>query len=143
MTAEHAAHEPDEPEAAAQDEGLGDNLAEALASARGLVDDYLALAALEARLAGHSLVGILVLAICLAFVLMAAWLGLQIAAAFAMARLGWPLDLGLVGVTLANLLLGALCLRGIRGRARQLGFQGLRQALRGEGNAARTETSHR
>lgn len=97
---------------------------------RNLVHDQLQLAALELRLAAHSLMTMISTAVCIGALLVLSWVGLMAAAGLKLIGLG--LQPALVLLLLAALTLAlALTLRGyLRQRSRYLGFPGTLRSLK-------------
>lgn len=106
---------------------------------RSLIGNSLGLAALEARLAALSLIGIVAAALAAAFALLAFWLTLQATLVLAFTRLGAdPLWL-MAGFTVLNALAMVLCLLFIRRLGSNLKFKATTAALRGSGMHATPE----
>lgn len=97
---------------------------------RNLAHDQLQLAALELRLAAHSLMTMISAAVCIGALLVLAWVGLMAAAGLSLIGLG--LQAALVLLLLAALTLAlALTLRGyLRHRSRYLGFPATLRSLK-------------
>lgn len=113
-----------------------------LSNLRELVADTLGLAALEARLAGISLGGIVVAALGAAFAVMAFWLLLQAGLIVGFMRLGADLLWLLAGFTVLNGLTAVALLLSIRRLSRNLMFRATTQALRKESAYAAPETGN-
>ncbi|HEX5515691.1 MAG TPA: hypothetical protein VFY81_14930 [Gammaproteobacteria bacterium] len=109
---------------------------------RKLIGDLLGLAALEARLATLSLIGIVATALAAAFAIMAFWLLLQAALLVGFLRLGADLLWLLIGFTVFNGLTVMLCLFFIRRLSGNLTFRATTAALRGSDTHATAETRH-
>lgn len=111
-----------------------------LGEGRELLRDYLDLLAVEGQLAGRSLVLMLALAICLAIVLVAAWMFLTLSGVM------WLTDLGLLSVVQAllagagaHLVLALLIWFSVRRLSRNLVFGGFREALDRQSDDEATE----
>lgn len=113
-----------------------------IAHLRQLVADTLGLAALEARLAGISLGGIVVAAMGAAFAVMAFWLLLQAGLIVGFMRLGADLLWLLAGFTVLNGLTAIALLLSIRRLSRNLMFSATAQALRKESAHAASEAGN-
>ena len=95
-----------------------------------LVQDQVQLATLEARLAGESLVAMIVAGIMMAVLLASAWLGLLAAAVVGLIGIGVMVGVAVL-LTVAVNLAGALVLyRVIRHKGRHLQFPGTIRSLR-------------
>jgi hypothetical protein len=111
-----------------------------LGEGRELLRDYLDLLAVEGQLAGRSLVLMLALSICLAIVLVAAWIFLTLSGVM------WLTDLGLLSVAqallagaVAHLVLALLIWFSVRHLSRNLVFGGFRETLDRQSNGEATE----
>jgi len=97
---------------------------------RGVAHEQLALAALEMRLAGKSLVTMIAAGMMVAVLLISAWLGLVTAVVLWLITLGAAASVALLVVVVANLIC-ALALYGlIRRQSRHLQFPATRRSLR-------------
>jgi hypothetical protein len=96
----------------------------------GIAHDRLLLAALETRLAGESLVAMIVAGVMAAVLLVAAWLGVMIAAILALVGTGVTAGLAvMIGVT-ANVLVALLLYGVIRRKSRNLQWAASLRSLR-------------
>lgn len=109
---------------------------------RQLIGGSLSLAALEARLAALSLIGIVATALAAVLAIMAFWLTLQATLVAALWRLGVDLLWALAGFTLLNALLVALCLLYMRRLSGNLKFSATAGILRGHSSHATTEAGN-
>jgi uncharacterized membrane protein YqjE len=89
---------------------------------RSLVHDQLQLAALEVRLAAHSLMAMLAAAIFAGLLLLFAWVALMGATGFGLADMGLHPTLAWLAVAALTLVLALLLGGFIRRRSRRLGF---------------------
>ena len=92
--------------------------------------DHVQLVALEARLAGESLVAMIVAAVMIAVLLASAWLGLMTAAVFALIGLGVAGSLAVLLAVAANLVVALMLYRLIRRKSRHLQLPGTMRSLR-------------
>lgn len=114
---------PAAPVGARPDEtGLLDQSRSLWRDLRALVHDELALAALEAKLAGKSLVSMIVTGVMVAGLLLSTWLALVGVAALWLVSAGVPPTLALLFAAAANLALALVCFERIRRQARNLQF---------------------
>lgn len=97
---------------------------------RMLVHDQLQLAALEFRLATHSLMVMISAAVCIGVLLMLAWLGLMAATGIGLVGIGLNPALVLLAETALTLLLVLWLYRFIGRRSRNLGFPASLRTLR-------------
>lgn len=109
--------------------GLAAHALGALAAVRDLVHDAAGLAALEARLAGVSLAGVLFSALTAAFTVMSVWILLQAVAAVLLVQAGVAVLATLLGLLALNALATLLLLIAIRRLSRNLMFHATREAL--------------
>jgi hypothetical protein len=122
---------PGPTDAATHEPGLSALALGTLALLRQLVADVLGLVALETRLAGLSLGGIVLSALAAAFAVMAFWLMLQAGLIVAISRTGIDVLWLLAGFTLLNGLTAVVLLLFIRRLSRNLTFRATAEALRG------------
>lgn len=108
------------------DEGVGRLIREF----RGLAHDYLALAALEARLSVDTVLRMVILAIVSAILLASAWLTLVGAAVLGLIRLGLAPALAMLLAAVASLLMALAGWRRIRYQAGTLGWPAMQRAIR-------------
>lgn len=141
MLAQEAAAKP-EPASQSADPTLGTLALGTISLVRKLIGDLLSLAALEARLAALSLIGIVAAALATAFAVMAFWLMLQATLLVGFLRLGADLLWLLAGFTVFNGLAVMLCLFFIRRLGGNLTFRATAAALRGSDMHAAAETRH-
>ncbi|GEM_PF-2981723 len=123
------------PQDAAEPLGPSQRLGAVVAAAVQLVGELLRLLALESRLAGLSLAGILFAALAAAFGVMTAWLLLQAALTVGLTRLGADPLLVLLALTALNALIVAFLLLLIRRLSRNLLFRASIDALFGANRA--------
>jgi hypothetical protein len=96
---------------------------------RALVHDQLKLAALEVRLAGHSLMTMISAAVCIAALLVMAWLGLMGAAGLSLVGMGLQPAVVLLVLVALTLVPAGLLRVLIRRRSRDLGLPASLRAL--------------
>jgi hypothetical protein len=97
---------------------------------RDLVHDQLQLAALELRLAAHSLMTMIAAAVCIGALLVAAWLGLMGAAGLGLVGMGLEPAMALLVLVGLTLVLAGLLRVLIRHRSRDLGLPASLRALK-------------
>jgi hypothetical protein len=97
---------------------------------RDLVHDQLQLAALELRLAAHSLMTMIAAAVCIGALLVAAWLGLMGAAGLGLIGMGLEPAMALLVLVALTLVLAGLLRVLIRQRSRDLGLPASLRALK-------------
>jgi uncharacterized membrane protein YqjE len=97
---------------------------------RSMVHDQLTLAALETRLAGESLVQMLIAGVLIAVLLISAWLGLMAAGIVWLVSLGFVAALAILGAVAANLLAAGILYTFLRRRSRHLQFPSTLRSLR-------------
>ena len=97
---------------------------------RALVHDQLRLAALELRLAAHSLTTMISAAVCIGALLVLAWLGLMAAAGLGLIGMGLQPALVLLVLAALTLALAGLLRVFIRRRSRDIGLPASLRALR-------------
>ena len=97
---------------------------------RGLAHDQLALAALETRLAGKSLVTMIAAGVMVAVLLVSAWLGLMAAAVLWLIHLGVTAGIAMLLAVGANLLSALILYNVIRRQSRHLQFPATLRSLR-------------
>jgi hypothetical protein len=97
---------------------------------RDLVHDQLQLAALELRLAAHSLMTMIAAAVCIGALLVAAWLGLMGAAGLGLVGMGLEPAMALLVLVGLTLVLAGLLRALIRHRSRDLGLPASLRALK-------------
>jgi hypothetical protein len=100
---------------------------------RGLVHDQLQLAALEVRLAAHSLMTMIAAAVCIGALLVAAWVGLMGAAGLGLIGMGLEPAMVLLVLVAFTLVLAGLLRVLIRHRSRDLGLPASMRALKRPG----------
>ena len=140
MSAQSASAEPQPSASQDTAPSLAQLAGSTFAQLHKLIGNTLGLAALEARLAALSLIGIVAAALAAAFALMTFWLILQATLIVAITRLGVDLLWVLAGFTVLNGALIALCLAYIRRLSDNLKFKATATALRGSGMHATPET---
>lgn len=107
-----------------------EQLAELIGAGADQARDYLALLAVEGRLAGRSLVLMLALGIVLALLLVSAWLFLNLAAAlWLMDQQAWAPWQAVLVAAVAHAALAGLAWLAIRRLSHNLGFAGLRASV--------------
>ena len=89
-----------------------------------LVHDQMRLATLEARLAGKSIVVMLIAGIMIAILLASAWLGVMTAAVLVLIGLGVAGSVAILFAIAVNLVLALILYRVIRHRSRACPFRG-------------------
>jgi len=97
---------------------------------RGLAHDQLALAALETKLAGKSLVTMIAAGVLIAALLVSAWLGLMGAAVLWLVDMGVAATIALLVAVSANLLLALFLYYVIRRLSRHLQFPATLRSIR-------------
>jgi hypothetical protein len=97
---------------------------------RALVHDQLQLAALELRLAAHSLMTMILAAVCIGALLVMTWLGLMGAAGLGLVGMGLQPAVVLLLLAALTLVLAGLLGVLIRRRSRDLGLPASLRALR-------------
>ena len=97
---------------------------------RGLAHDQLALAALETRLAGKSLVTMIAAGVMVAVLLVSAWLGLVGAVVLWLTGIGVVASIAILLAVAANLLLALILYDMIRRQSRHLQFPATLRSLR-------------
>ena len=96
---------------------------------RGLVHDQLQLAALELRLAAHSLTNMISAAFAISLLLVMAWAGLMTAAVLGLIGMGLQPAIALLLIATLTAALALLLARNIRYWSRNLGFPASLRAL--------------
>lgn len=114
------------PSSAPPDEGM----ARLIRELRGLADDYLALAALEARLSVDTVLRMVILAIVTGILLVSAWLALVGAAVMGLIGLGLSPALAMLLAAAASLLIALAGWRRIRHQGLTLGWPAMQRAIR-------------
>src|SRR5260221_5069945 len=129
--------------------GTQPNVSGLLADARSLwrevtslAHDHIALAALEARLAGRSLVVMVVAGVLVAVLLVSAWLGLLGAAVLWLVSAGLPASGALLLAVAANLVLVVILWAVIHRQSRNLQFPRSVRSLQPGSPHERMENSH-
>ena len=123
----------------ATEAGLLDEMIALSSDVRELAEAHLQLAALEAKLAGRSLLTIIAAALAIALLLVGAWFGLMAAVVVGLAAWGLSIAAAILVIVVLNVGAAILLLRLIRRRSRQLGFPATVRSLkvmglrRGEG----------
>jgi len=112
------------------DPGLLEEATSVWHAVRGLAHDQLALAALEAKLAGKSLVTMIAAGVMAAVLLVTAWLGLIGAAVLWLIGIGVAASLAMVLAVAANLVAALLLYSLIRRQGRRLQFPATLRSLR-------------
>jgi hypothetical protein len=112
------------------DAGLLDDAKSLWDELRGLAHDQLALAALETKLAGKSLVSMIVAGVMVAVLLVSAWLGLIGAAVLWLVSLGVMTIIAMLLAVAANLVFALMLYGVIRRQSRHLQFRGTLRSLR-------------
>jgi uncharacterized membrane protein len=97
---------------------------------RSLIHDQLKLVALELRLAAHSLLSMITIAIFIGALLVLAWVGLMGATGLALIGMGLAPALALLVVTALTIILSLLLAVFIRHRSRDLGFPATLRTLK-------------
>ena len=97
---------------------------------RVMAHDQLTLAALEARLAGKSLVNMIAAGIMVALLLISAWLGLMGAAVMWLIGIGLMASVAMLFAVAANLVFAAILYQLIRRQSRRLQFPATLRSLR-------------
>lgn len=97
---------------------------------RAMAHDQLTLAALEARLAGESLVHMLIAGVVIAVLLISAWLGLMAAGIVWLVSLGVLAPAAILGAVLAHLIVAAILYAWLRKQSRHLQFPSTLRSLR-------------
>ena len=112
------------------DSGLLDNARELWRELRAMAHDQLTLAALEAKLAGKSLVNMIAAGVMIAVLLISAWLGLLGAAVLWLIGIGVPASIAMLVAVAGNLALAAVLYQLIRRQSRRLQFPATLRSLR-------------
>ena len=99
-------------------------------AARSLTHDHLQLAALEAKLAGQSLVTMVVAGVALAILIVSAWLGLVSAAVLVLVDRGVSAGVALLAAVGVNLVVAFILYGFIRRRSHRLRFPATIRSLR-------------
>ena len=99
-------------------------------AAHSLAHDYLELAALEAKLAGQSLVTMLVAGVMLGILIVSAWLGLVSAGVLVSIDRGVSADVALVAAVSVNLVVACILYVVIRRKSHRLRFPATIRSLR-------------
>jgi uncharacterized membrane protein YqjE len=97
---------------------------------RAMVHDQLTLAALETRLAGESLVHMLVAGVLIAVLLASAWMGLMAAGIVWLLGLGVAVPVAILGAVLAHLIAAGILYTWLRKQGRHLQFPSTLRSLR-------------
>lgn len=97
---------------------------------RAMAHDQLTLVALEARLAGESLVHMLIAGVAIAVLLISAWLGLMAAGIVWLVGLGVLAPAAILGAVLAHLIGAAILYAWLRKQSRHLQFPSTLRSLR-------------
>ncbi len=97
---------------------------------RAMVHDQLTLAALETRLAGRSLVTMIVAGVMVAVLLISAWLGLMGAAVLWLVSIGVMASIAMLFAVAANLVFAVILHELIRRQSRHLQFPATLRSLR-------------
>lgn len=97
---------------------------------RGLIHDQLQLAALEVRLASHSLMIMIFAAVCSGIMVVLVWLGLMAAIGLSLINAGLQPALVVLVVTALNSIIAFLLFGLIRIRSRDLGLPATMRALK-------------
>ena len=97
---------------------------------RGMAHDQLTLAALETRLAGESLVHMLIAGVLIAVLLVSAWIGLMAAGIIWLVGLGVVVPVAMLGAVLAHLIAAGVLYSWLRKQGRHLQFPSTLRSLR-------------
>jgi Putative Actinobacterial Holin-X, holin superfamily III len=112
------------------DSGVPDDAKSLWDELLGLAHDQLALAALETRLAGKSLVSMIAAGVMVAVLLVSAWLGLMGAAVLWLVSFGVMTSIAMLLAVAANLVFALILYGVIRRQSRHLQFRGTLRSLR-------------
>jgi uncharacterized membrane protein YqjE len=121
---------PDIPPVSAPEPTLFEEIGSSLLEVVRLVHDQMRLATLEARLAGESLVAMLIAGIMIAILLASAWLGVMTAAVLVLIGLGVAGSVAILLAIAVNLVVALILYRVIRHKSRHLQFAGTLRSLR-------------
>lgn len=131
-----------EPASAERDVSLIELASESLHAVRRYAGDVGELAALEVQLAATTAIRMAVSGVAIAVTGLAAWLLIQIAAAFWLAELGWPVAAVLAVLAVVNAVIGWLAIMYLKRLSRRLTFPATRRLLFDKAEHDESDTKH-